>query len=56
LVSEFIETCEEIFEFEETVSPGPVLYFEGEDLACYEALERKKGRLSRELQANYVRR
>jgi hypothetical protein len=52
-VAEFIEICEEIFEFEEKVSPGPVINFDGEDLECYEALERRKNRLSRQIRASF---
>ncbi len=54
LIAEFIETCEEIFEFEEKVSPGAMLHLEGEALEYYEALERRKGRLSYQICRHYA--
>ena len=56
IIIEYIEICEEIFKFEEKVSPGPFLHLEGQDLECYDALERRKVRLSRQIRASYVSR
>jgi len=42
LVPQFIKACEEVVEFEEKVSPGPVLLLEGEELAYHEALKRRQ--------------
>lgn len=49
LVSEFVEICETIFDFEEKVSPGPVLYLEGRYMLFHDALMRKKVRLLRRI-------
>jgi hypothetical protein len=49
LVLEFVKICEMIFEFEETVSPGPVLHLEGRNMLFHEALLRKKARLIRQI-------
>ena len=54
LVVEFIEICEEMFEFEEKVSPGSMLHLEGETLKYYEVLERKKYRLSYQICTHYA--
>jgi hypothetical protein len=56
IITEYIEICEEIFKFEEKVSPGPILHLEGKDLECHEALEKRKGRLSRQIRTSYVSR
>ncbi|MBN2313371.1 MAG: hypothetical protein JXM79_05540 [Sedimentisphaerales bacterium] len=53
LVAEFIEMCEEIFEFEEKVSPGSMLHLEGQALECYKVLERRKYRLSYQICSRY---
>ena len=45
---------EEIFEFEEEMSPGAMLHLEGEALEYYEALERRKGRLSYQICTHYA--
>jgi hypothetical protein len=49
LVSEFVEICETIFDFEEKVSPGPVLHLEGRYTLFHDALVRKKARLLRKI-------
>jgi len=56
VIAEYIELCQEIFKFEEKVSPGPVLHLEGKDLECYEALEKRKDRLSNQIRASYASR
>ena len=45
LVPQFIKACEEVFEFEEKVSPGPVLMLEGPEVDYHEMLCRKKAEL-----------
>jgi len=45
LVPQFIKACEEVFEFEEKISPGPVLLLEGPEVDYHEILCQKRNAL-----------
>jgi hypothetical protein len=45
LVLQFIKACEEVFEFEEKVSPGPVLILKGPELDHHKQLCQKRASL-----------
>jgi len=49
MVLEYIKGCEEIFEFEEKFSPGPMLRFEGRDKEYHEYLCWNKERMWKQI-------